>query len=622
MALSLFERRLRNAPNRPGVYIMKDVRGNVLYVGKASVLSNRLRNYFGSPANLPNKIRRMLGQLDDFECIVTDTEAEALILENTLIKRHKPRYNARLKDDKTYPYLKIDLAEDFPKVYITRKVAKDGGRYFGPFATAGTVRQTMDLIKRLFPYRSCTKAITGKDARPCLEYYINRCVAPCTGQASKEDYAKVIDQVTLFMEGDTEAVTTDLRINMEKASEELEFERAAVLRDRMRSVQKVADEQQIKVDANPISDMDVIAFTQSDSDTWVEVFFIRHNKLIGRDHFFMDGAQDESPGLVMGQFIKQFYQSASAIPPRILLQHQLEEEELIGDWLRELRGGPVRLVLPKRGQHKKLIDMVAENARQGLKHHRVRWLDNTDVIHQAMAELQEELSLPTDLRRMECYDISHIQGTNTVASMAVFEDGKPKSSEYRRFKIKTVEGVDDFESIREVLRRRFKRMADARAKGNRPDDNGAHDKEDSWGIFPDLVLIDGGKGQLSAALEVFLEMGLDNVALASLAKENEWLYVPHTPEPIVLARNSQALYLVQRIRDEAHRFAITYHRNLRSKSSLKSPLDMVTGIGPKRKRMLLRRFGSVNGVKHASLDEISAVPGLTRSLAILLKQSL
>ena len=622
MALSLFERRLRNAPNRPGVYIMKDVRGNVLYVGKASVLSNRLRNYFGSPANLPNKIRRMLGQLDDFECIVTDTEAEALILENTLIKRHKPRYNARLKDDKTYPYLKIDLAEDFPKVYITRKVAKDGGRYFGPFATAGTVRQTMDLIKRLFPYRSCTKAITGKDVRPCLEYYINRCVAPCTGLASKEDYAKVINQVTLFMEGDTEAVTTDLRTNMEKASEELEFERAAVLRDRMRSVQKVADEQQIKVDANPISDMDVIAFTQSDSDTWVEVFFIRHNKLVGRDHFFMDGAQDELPGLVMGQFIKQFYQSASAIPPRILLQHPLEEEELIGDWLRDLRGGAVRLVLPQRGQHKKLIDMVAENARQGLEHHRVRWLDNTDVIHGAMAELQEELSLPTDLRRMECYDISHIQGTNTVASMAVFEDGKPKSSEYRRFKIKTVEGVDDFESMREVLRRRFKRMADARGKGNRPEDNGTNSKDASWGIFPDLVLIDGGKGQLSAALEVFLEMGLDNVPLASLAKENEWLYVPHTPEPIVLARNSQALYLVQRIRDEAHRFAITYHRNLRSKSSLKSPIDLVTGIGPKRKRMLLRRFGSVSGIKQASLDEIAAVPGLTRSLAILLKQSL
>jgi len=601
---------------------MKDVRGNVLYVGKAAVLSNRLRNYFGSPANLPNKIRRMLGQLDDFECIVTDTEAEALILENTLIKRHKPRYNARLKDDKTYPYLKIDLAEDFPKVYITRKVAKDGARYFGPFASAGSVRQTMDLIKRLFPYRSCTKAITGKDPRPCLEYFINRCVAPCTGVASKEDYAKVIDQVTLFMEGDTEAVTSDLQTNMEKASEDLEFERAAVLRDRMRSVQKVAEEQQIKVDANPISDMDVIAFTQSSQETWVEVFFIRHNKLVGRDHFFMDGAHDESPNLVMGQFIKQFYQSASTIPPRILLQHALEEEGLIVQWLRELRGGPVRLVLPQRGQHKKLIDLVAENARQGLDHHRVRWLDNTDVIHGAMSELQEELSLPADLRRMECYDISHIQGTNTVASMAVFEDGKPKSSEYRRFKIKTVDGVDDFESIREVLRRRFKRMADVRAKGIRPEETGAKSNEESWGIFPDLVLIDGGKGQLSAALEVFLEMGLDNVPLASLAKENEWLYVPHTPEPIVLARNSQALYLVQRIRDEAHRFAITYHRNLRSKSSLKSPLDLVTGIGPKRKRMLMRRFGTVTGIKQASLDDIAAVPGLTRSLAILLKQSL
>ena len=545
MALSLFERRLRNAPNRPGVYIMKDVRGNVLYVGKASVLSNRLRNYFGSPANLPNKIRRMLGQLDDFECIVTDTEAEALILENTLIKRHKPRYNARLKDDKTYPYLKIDLAEDFPKVYITRKVAKDGGRYFGPFATAGTVRQTMDLIKRLFPYRSCTKAITGKDVRPCLEYYINRCVAPCTGLASKEDYAKVINQVTLFMEGDTEAVTTDLRTNMEKASEELEFERAAVLRDRMRSVQKVADEQQIKVDANPISDMDVIAFTQSDSDTWVEVFFIRHNKLVGRDHFFMDGAQDELPGLVMGQFIKQFYQSASAIPPRVLLQHPLEEEELIGDWLRDLRGGAVRLVLPQRGQHKKLIDMVAENARQGLEHHRVRWLDNTDVIHGAMAELQEELSLPTDLRRMECYDISHIQGTNVVGSMVVFQDGKPRTSHYRRFKIKTVDGVDDYASMQEMLRRRLRRLSDVRSKNvKNPDDNDVL-IADGWSIAPDLVIIDGGKGHLSAALEVFLELGLDDIPLAALAKENEEIFVPYTSEPIILPRNSQSLYLVQ-----------------------------------------------------------------------------
>ena len=425
----------------------------------------------------------------------------------------------------------------------------------------------------------------------------------------------------LFMEGDTEAVTTDLKENMDKASDNLEYERAAVLRDRMRSVQRVAEEQRIKVDANPVSDMDVIAMTQEGKDTWVEVFFIRHNKLIGRDHFFMDGAQDDSPSLVLGQFIKQFYQSASTVPPRILVQHPLEDEGVIGEWLQQRRGGSVRLVLPQRGQHKKLMNMVAENAKQGLAHYYVRWLDNSDAIQGAMEELKEELSLPTDLRRMECYDISHIQGTNTVGSMVVFEDGTPKPSQYRRFKIKTVEGVDDYESMREVLRRRFKRMGEVRAKQQAGLDEDRKTDE-SWGIFPDLVLIDGGKGQLSAALEVFLDMGLDNVPLASLAKENEWLFVPHTPEPIILPRDSKALYMVQRIRDEAHRFAITYHRNLRSKSSLKSPIDLVTGIGPKRKRMLMRKFGSISGIKQASIDDIAAVPGLTRSLAILLKQTL
>ena len=600
---------------------MKDARGNVLYVGKAKVLPNRLRTYFGSPASLPSKTRRMMGLVTDFECIVTDSEAEALILENTLIKRYRPRYNARLKDDKTYPYLKIDLSEEFPRVYITRKVAKDGARYFGPFATAGTVRQTMDLVKRLFPYRSCTKVITGKDPRPCLEYFINRCVAPCTGYASREDYATVIQQVIKFMEGDSEAVIRELNQNMEQAAEELEFERAAVLRDRIRSVQRVAEEQRINVDANPVSDMDVVALAQGGNETWVEVFFVRHGKLIGRNHFFMDGTQDDSASLVQAQFIKQFYQNASVIPPRIMLQHPLEEAEPIGDWLRGLRGGAVMLVCPRRGRHKQLVDVVAANAIQGLEQHQVKWLDNADVIEEAMAELQEELSLPTQVRRMECYDISHIQGSNPVGSMVVFEDGKPRPAHYRRFKVKTVEGVDDYESMREVLRRRFKRLAAAKAAGTPTDVEAGQEKEAPWGIVPDLVLIDGGKGHLSAALEVFLEMGLDDIPLASLAKENEWLFVPHTPEPIVLPRNSQALYLVQRMRDEAHRFAITYHRNLRSKGSLRSPLDLVTGIGPKRKRMLLRRFGSLQGIREASVGDIAAVPGLTRSIAIRLKQA-
>ena len=600
---------------------MKDSRGSVLYVGKAAILRNRLRQYFSSSTNIPNKTRRMLGHLHDFEYIITESASEALILENTLIKRYKPRYNARLKDDKTYPYLKIDTNEDYPRVYITRRVLKDGADYFGPFATSGTVRKTMDLVKRLFPYRSCTKNITGTDARPCLEYYINRCIAPCTGQASKEDYSKVINQVLMFMNGDTTAVTDDLKTNMNKASEELEFERAAVLRDRIKAVEKVTEERRMKVEANPVSDMDVIAMAQGGNESWVEVFFIRKGKLIGRDHFFMEGTQDYESDLILGQFVKQFYQTAAlVVPPRIVIQHMPEDAETITEWLREVRGGSVRLICPQRGIHKQLLDTVATNADQGLNQHRVTRMSDNSIVQQAATELEEELSLPLPLRRMECYDISHIQGSNTVASMVVFEDGSPKPAHYRRFKIKTVDGVDDFESMREVLRRRFKRLATARAAEQTGDT--ALVEVDSFGVIPDLVLIDGGKGQLSAALEVFLEMGIDDVPLASLAKENEELFVPHTPEPIVLPRNSQALHLVQRIRDEAHRFAITFHRNLRSKDSLKSPIDNVTGIGPKRKRMLMRRFGTLKGIKEAAVDDIASVPGMTRSLAIRLKQTI
>ena len=479
----------------------------------------------------------------------------------------------------------------------------------------------MDLIKKLFPYRSCTKQITGNDPRPCLEYYINRCVAPCTGFASKEEYAKVIQQVVLFMEGDTDAVTQDLKQNMERSADNLEFERAAVLRDRIHSVEKVAEEQRIKVDSNLVKDMDVIALAQGTNESWVQVFYIRHNKLVGSDHFFMEGTQDEQPGAVQSQFIKQFYGTALTIPPRILVQHDLEEPELITEWLRNLRGGAVRITRPQRGDHKRLVDVVGANATQGLAQYRVKWLNDSDVTQKATEELQEELSLPTPVHRMECYDISHIQGTNTVASMVVFEDGRPKPAHYRRFRIKTVEGVDDFESMREVIRRRFKRLGAARA-AQAKGETGEAGSGDAWGIIPDLVLIDGGKGQLSAALEVFLELGLDDVPLASLAKENEELFVPHTPEPIVLPRDSQALYLVQRIRDEAHRFAITYHRNLRSKSSVRSAIDMVTGIGPKRKRTLMRRFGTLKGIKEAPVEEIAAVPGMTRSLALRLKQTL
>ena len=622
---TLFEHRLRVTPEKPGVYLMKDARNEVLYVGKASVLRNRLRSYFGSPSGMPPKIRRMMSRMTDFEFIVTDTEAEALILENTLIKRYRPYFNARLKDDKTYPYLKIDLTEEFPRVYITRQVADDGARYFGPFATASSVRKTMDLIKKLFPYRSCTKVITGRDPRPCLEYYIHRCVAPCSGLATEDEYAQVIQQVIMFMEGNTEAVTRELKKKMDAAADELEFERAAALRDQIRGIDQVAEEQQVKVESNPGGDMDFIALAQGTNETWVEIFFIRRGKLIGRDHFFMEGTQDDAPEVIMGQFVRQFYQTALVIPPVVYIQHPLEDQELIRDWLKERRGGAVRLNRPQRGQQKKLMDVVGENAVQGLAQHRVKWLNNSDVLQQAMGELEEELSLPALPLRMECYDISHVQGTNLVGSMVVFQDGRPRTNHYRRFQIKSVAGVDDYASMQEMLRRRFKRLADAR--GERPDEATAAEPEQgrdmsAWGIEPDLVIIDGGKGHLSAALEVLLELGLDDIPLAALAKENEWLFVPHTSEPIELPRNSQGLYLVQRIRDEAHRFAITYHRNLRSKSAVKSSIDMVTGIGPKRKRMLLRRFGSIQGIKDAAVDDIAAVPGLTRSLAVRLKQTL
>ena len=615
--------RLRLTPGKPGVYILKDAAGKPIYVGKAANLQNRLRNYFGSSQGLGPKISRMVTRIGDFDYIVTDTEGEALILECTFIKKHKPYYNARLKDDKSYPFIKIDLTEDFPQVYVTRRLTSDGARYFGPFATAHSVRKTLDLLKKLFPYRSCTKVITGTDPRPCLEYYINRCVAPCIGAVDKQEYNKVVQQVVMFMEGKSDAIVDDLKSKMEQASETLEFERAARLRDQIKAIRQTIDELQIKVSSSADYDLDAIALAQGADETWVEVFMVRNGKLIGRDHFIMEGTEEDSPSHILSQFLKQFYQSASYIAPTVLVQHPVEEEELIRAWLREKRGGKVVLTHPVRGDKRKLVKMVAENAAQGLTQRRAKWLSNTGLVNNALNELQEELNLPGIPRRMECYDISNIQGSNPVASMVTFVDGRPRPAEYRRFRIKAVDGINDYAMMQEVLRRRFKRLAENVGKRNStgPDQPDGQDK-DTWGAVPDLVLIDGGKGHLSAALEVFLELGVDFIPLASIAKENEWLYVPHTPEPIILPRDSQGLYLVQRMRDEAHRFAITYHRRLRSKSSVSSSMDLVKGIGPKRKRMLLRKFGSVKGIKEASLEEITQVPGMTRELAARLKLAL
>ncbi|MSQ40873.1 MAG: excinuclease ABC subunit UvrC [Dehalococcoidia bacterium] len=622
---SVLHERLPAVPLTAGVYLFRDATGKVLYVGKATILRQRLRSYFGVPENLEPKTRRMVAQAADLECIVTDSASEALILENTLIKRHRPPFNSRLKDDKTYPYIKIDLKEPFPQVYFTRRVQPDGARYFGPYASAKSVRRTMDLLKKLFPYRSCTKPITGHDPRPCLEYYIHRCVAPCIGAASQEEYRTTIQQVILFLEGKVAPVVRDLRRQMAEAAQRQEYERAAVLRDQIRAIERVAEEQ--KVSTAREENADVIGLALGGDTAWVEVFPIRRGNVIGRDRFVMEGTQEEPPSRVLANFVKQYYNAVTSIPPTLLVQYPLEDDEAIGAWLAQRRGGRVSVRVPQRGEKAKLLQMVAQNASQGMEESRYHrdWLTDADALEGAMAELQEEMNLPRLPRRVECYDISNIQGAHPVGSMVVLVQGKPAPAHYRRFQIKGVEGIDDYAMMQEMLRRRFKRLGAARQQAT-SDGQGEEGvvgiKQEGWGVVPDLVLIDGGKGHLSAALQVFLELGIDFIPLASLAKENEELFTPQMSEPVVLPRSSPALFLVQRARDEAHRFAITYHRKVRSRESIRSALDDVPGIGPRRKRALMLRFGTVRAIREAASDDLAAVPGMTQSLAQKVKDYL
>ena len=617
---STFTERLRALPTRPGVYLMRDASAEILYVGKAAVLRNRVASYFGRPSGLPPKIRRMVGRIADFEFIVTESEQEALILESNLIKEHQPQYNARLKDDKSYPFIKIDTNEDFPLVYLTRRVRDDGARYFGPFASAHSVRKTLALLKKLFPYRSCTKTITGSDDRACLDYFIHRCAAPCIGAVDKSQYHEIIEQVAMFLEGRTDQVVNGIRSRMEEAAENLEFERAAALRDQMTAIEKVHEGQKVLHLSN--ENADVIALAQKSRDAWVEVFFIRQGKLVGRENFLMHRADGDEEAEVMAAFVKQFYAANPYVPRRVLLQHLPDDLDTIEGWLRSKRRGAVQLHVPQRGEKRKMVEMVAQNAAQGLEQLTIRRIHESTNNQQALEELQEALSLPELPRRIECYDISNIQGTNAVGSMVVFDDGRPETSLYRRFAIKSVAGVDDYSMMREVLTRRFKRLSDSRrqrAESGERDIERRADAGKSWGSAPDLVIIDGGKGHLGAALQVFLELGINDVPLSSLAKENEKLFVPYVKDPIMLPRNSQGLFLVQRVRDEAHRFAITFHRDRRSKKSVKSTLDLVPGVGPKRKRMLIRRFGSVKGIREASLEDVAAVPGMTMTVAKSIK---
>jgi excinuclease ABC subunit C len=611
--------RLPSVPTRPGVYLFKDSSSKFLYVGKAANLRNRLRSYFATPYGMMPKTRRLMQQAVDFEFVVTDSESEALILENTLIKRHRPQFNTRLRDDKTYPYIKIDPTEEFPQVYFTRRVLNDGARYFGPFASTGSIRKTLNLVKKLFPYRSCTKPITGTDARPCLEYYIHRCVAPCVGYADKDSYKEVIQQVLMFLEGKTGDVVRQLNRRMTDSADNLEFEQAARIRDQIQAIERVNEEQ--KMVSLRSQDMDIVAMAQERNEAWVEAFFIRKGMLVGRDHFIMDGVQDEEEGKVISTFIQQFYDRASYVPPLVLIQHEADETPLLTEWLSARRGGPVSLQIPVRGEKRKLMALVGENAAQGLSMSRIRKLSSQGSLDIAMTEVQETLGLPRLPNRIECYDISNISGTDAVGSMVVFQNGAPSKQHYRRFKIKTVDGPDDFAMMREMLQRRFKRMA---KQENDNADADADPADNPWENVPDLILIDGGKGHLSAVQTVFMEMGIstDKVPLASLAKQEEEVFVPHSQEPMILPRNSQGLFLVQRVRDEAHRFAITYHQKLRSKRQTQSGLDTVQGVGPKRRKLLIQRFGSVQGIREASMEELTTVPGMTVALAQNIKEQL
>lgn len=619
-------------PAKPGVYTFRDANDRVIYIGKAANLRSRVRSYFGSPRSLEGKTRVLASRIAQLEYVTTHTEQDALHLEATLVKRHQPFFNVRLKDDKHYPYLKIDVDAPWPRVTITRRAANDGSRYFGPYASAKSVRTTLDLVKKLFPWRSCDKEITGSDPRPCLEYYIRRCIAPCTSFCTPDEYKEVIDQTMLFLDGKSETVVKQLKTAMTDAAEELNFERAAQLRDQIASVERVT-ETQLTADT-AAAEIDVFGLAVDGDEAVVQVLFIRGQNMAGSDHFTLAGVKDESAGSVISSFLRQHYESGLHPPRLVLIPGEIDDQALLQDWLSDKRGTRVEVRHPKRGDKRRLVAMATENASETLAMSRVRWMADRGRTDAALAELEEALSLPTPPKRIECYDISNTQGSNVVASMVVFLDGQPATSEYRRFRIKTVDttdGPNDFASMAEVIQRRFKRLGEERraerAKGfDVPDDPAAvkadeddQSESEGWGAIPDLVIVDGGKGQVSAAHDVMRNLAVDDIPLAGLAKREELLFQVDSSEPVRLDRRSQGLYLVQRIRDEAHRFAISYHRRLRSRQTSQSTLDRIKGIGPRRKKALLRKFGSLQAIREADVTDIAATPGMTQRLAEQLK---
>ncbi|MFQ3610157.1 MAG: excinuclease ABC subunit UvrC [Fimbriimonadales bacterium] len=591
--------KLSALPKQSGCYLFKDTQGTILYVGKAVNLRQRVRSYFQKSAHHPPKVQRLTREATDLEWIVTDTELEALILEANLIKKHKPKYNVLMKDDKSYPYLCLTLGEKFPRLLVTRKVRKDGSRYFGPFANSSAVWSTHQLLHRTFPLIPCGKVWSGEAVqRPCLYYHLGQCLAPCAGFANPEEYRRLVEQVVQFLEGRGDELIHKLEQEMHDAAERLEFERAKYLRDRIFALKAILERQKV---VNPEgTDEDVVALVKDERGACVQMFFIRGGRLLGQRHFFLSEGADDSPNGIMSEFLKQYYQDAVEVPQKILLPYEVTEAQIIAQWLRQKRGSAVEIRVPHRGEDAQLLEMASHNAELALQSLRQEMEQNEAFAESALMELQEVLNLPNPPHRIEAYDISNIQGTAPVGSMVVFEGGMPKKSDYRRFRIRWhPESPDDFAMMNEVLTRRLKEALQG---------------DEKWRTLPDLILIDGGKGQLNAGLKAIRGLGFEIPAIG-LAKRYELIILPDSFEELELPRSSKALHLLQRVRDEAHRFAVSYHRKLRDDRARRSPLDEIPGIGPRRRKLLLRLFGSLEGIRSASVEEIASVPTMTRKLA-------
>ena len=657
------EQQLAQLPDQPGVYKFYDAKGTLLYVGKAQSLRNRVRSYFVKSATLEPHKRQMVTEVATIQYLLAETPTQALHFEADLVRHERPRYNVKLRDDKHYPYIRINVQEPWPKTMVARRMQRDGARYFGPFTDATSVRQTLDTINRLFPHILCNRVITGNDPRACLYYHIKRCPAPCIGAIDNADYRQIVDQMVSFLDGKSDSVLANMRHEMEEAAEALEFERAADLRDRIRAAERVVTQQQIVYSS--MADEDVIGVHHEGPYSAVQVFLVRGGRLIGREHFVLDGHGEESEAEIVWSFVVQYYSQTSDIPDELVLPTPLEDMESIQVWLTDRRAETdtksrrrrVRVTAPRMGDKRKLIELATNNAREVLEKLRAQWLADDARTTGAVVELQELLDLPQLPNRIECYDISHVQGTNQVASMVVFDNGQPHRSAYRRFKIKHELGSNDVLSMQEVIGRRFRRALTGQLRRagehgswepsedpsidgsvEEPEPEGGAparaageldaEPEGGWAEMPDLVIIDGGMPQLNAALEILDTMEITELPVIGLAKENESIFVRDratgraNPIPTLLPRTSQAMYLVQRIRDEAHRFAITYHRQVRARTGLRSALDDVQGIGPKRKKELLRRFGSVKNIRDATIEELAAVPGMGLKAAKLLKSTL